>query len=115
MRCGMLRATNKLRIKIWDANTGTFITNLKKHKWTVYYLAWTKDGTTLISEAGDSAVCLHLDGHPFAALSTYRSQFTRLSESIKPKERHPIVVDVPFAQGNRRNAWAGGVRFKREK
>jgi WD40 repeat protein len=40
-------------LKIWDAKTGTFVANLKGHTATVYCLAWTADGKTLISGSGD--------------------------------------------------------------
>jgi len=43
-------------IKIWDAKTGKLITNLKGHTHTVFCLAWTADGSTLISGSYDDSI-----------------------------------------------------------
>ncbi|OAX31318.1 WD40 repeat-like protein [Rhizopogon vinicolor AM-OR11-026] len=43
-------------IKIFDANTGKLISNLKGHTHRVHCLAWTADGTTLISCSFDSSI-----------------------------------------------------------
>jgi len=43
-------------IKIWDAKTGKLITNLKGHIERVYCLAWTADGSTLISGSFDCSI-----------------------------------------------------------
>jgi WD40 repeat protein len=43
-------------IKIWVAKTGKLITNLKGHTGTVYCLAWTADGSTLISGSMDTSI-----------------------------------------------------------
>jgi len=43
-------------IKIWDAKTGKLITNLKGHTERVYCLAWTADGSTLISGSFDYSI-----------------------------------------------------------
>jgi WD40 repeat protein len=43
-------------MKIWDAKTGKHITNLKGHTEEVYCLAWTADGSTLISGSLDHSI-----------------------------------------------------------
>jgi WD40 repeat protein len=43
-------------LKIWDANTGELVANLKGHTYRVYCLAWTADGKTLISGSGDYSI-----------------------------------------------------------
>ena len=43
-------------IKIWDSNTGKLIAKPEGHTWTVYCLAWTADGKTLISGSYDSSI-----------------------------------------------------------
>jgi WD40 repeat protein len=43
-------------IKIWDAKTGKLVATLKGHTGTVWCLAWTKDGKTLISGSADSSI-----------------------------------------------------------
>jgi len=43
-------------IKIWDAKTGKLITNLEGHTEQVFCLAWTADGSTLISGSFDSSI-----------------------------------------------------------
>jgi WD40 repeat protein len=43
-------------IKIWDAKTGKQVATLKGHTHDVLYLAWTKDGKTLISGSWDSSI-----------------------------------------------------------
>jgi WD40 repeat protein len=43
-------------LKIWDAKTGKLITNLKGHTKIVYCLAWTADGSTLISGSMDFSI-----------------------------------------------------------
>jgi WD40 repeat protein len=43
-------------IKIWDAKTGKLITNLKGHRESVSCLAWTADGSTLISGSEDYSI-----------------------------------------------------------
>jgi len=43
-------------IKIWDAKTGKLFTNLKGHTEQVYCLAWTADGSTLISGSFDHSI-----------------------------------------------------------
>ena len=62
-------------IKIWDAKTGELITNLKGHTGRVCCLAWTADGSTLISGSFDNSIRtwnttwqqIHvLTGHTFA-------------------------------------------------
>ena len=46
----------KESIKIWDAKTGKPITNLEGHTGRVYCLAWTANGTTLISGSFDYSI-----------------------------------------------------------
>jgi len=46
----------KESIKIWDAKTGKLITNLKGHTRNVFCLAWTADGSTLISGSFDFSI-----------------------------------------------------------
>ncbi|OAX41433.1 WD40 repeat-like protein, partial [Rhizopogon vinicolor AM-OR11-026] len=48
--------SEKEYIKIFDEKTGKLVTNLKGHTWTVYCLAWTVDGTTLISGSFDESI-----------------------------------------------------------
>jgi len=43
-------------IKIWDAKTGKLIANPKGHAEEVYCLAWTADGSTLISGSFDDSI-----------------------------------------------------------
>jgi WD40 repeat protein len=43
-------------LKIWDANTGKLVANLKGHTRRVYCLAWTADGKTLISGSRDHSI-----------------------------------------------------------
>jgi WD40 repeat protein len=43
-------------IKIWDANTGKLVTNLKGHEEKVTCLAWTVDGRMLISGSFDNSI-----------------------------------------------------------
>jgi WD40 repeat protein len=43
-------------LKIWDAKTGKPITNLKGRIERVYCLAWTADGSTLISGSEDYSI-----------------------------------------------------------
>jgi WD40 repeat protein len=43
-------------ISIWDANTGKLVTKLKGHTEQVRCLAWTPDGTTLISGSNDYTI-----------------------------------------------------------
>jgi WD40 repeat protein len=43
-------------IKIWNAKTGKLVATLKGHTSTVWCLAWTKDGKTLISGSADSSI-----------------------------------------------------------
>jgi WD40 repeat protein len=43
-------------IKIWDANTGKLVTNLKGHTKKVNCLAWTDDGRRLISGSLDDSI-----------------------------------------------------------
>ncbi|KAJ8589382.1 WD40 repeat-like protein [Rhizopogon salebrosus TDB-379] len=43
-------------LKIWDANTGELVANLKGDTGTVYCLAWTADGKTLISGSEDHSI-----------------------------------------------------------
>jgi len=43
-------------IKIWDAKTGKLVTNLKGHTRKVFCLAWTADGSTLISGSFDYSI-----------------------------------------------------------
>jgi WD40 repeat protein len=43
-------------IKIWDAKTGKLVVTLKGHTGTVWCLAWTKDGKTLISGSSDCSI-----------------------------------------------------------
>jgi len=44
------------RMKIWDANTGKLVAILKGHTESVYCLAWTVDGRTLISGSNDYTI-----------------------------------------------------------
>jgi WD40 repeat protein len=43
-------------LKIWDAKTGKLVANLKGHTGTVWCLAWSHDGKTLISGSADSSI-----------------------------------------------------------
>ncbi|KAG2738058.1 WD40 repeat-like protein [Suillus brevipes Sb2] len=53
---GGLDARAEYPIKIWDAKTGKLVATLKGHTVTVWCLAWTKDGKTLISASSDSSI-----------------------------------------------------------
>jgi WD40 repeat protein len=50
------RDDNECSIKIWDAKTGKLVATLKGHTDSVWCLAWTKDGKTLISGSWDSSI-----------------------------------------------------------
>jgi len=43
-------------LEIWDAKTGKLIKNIEGHKWEVTCLAWTADGSTLISGSFDHSI-----------------------------------------------------------
>ena len=43
-------------LKIWDVKTAELVTNLKGHTGIVFCLAWTTDGTTLISGSFDHSI-----------------------------------------------------------
>jgi WD40 repeat protein len=43
-------------IQIWDAKTGKLVATLKGHTHSVWCLAWTKDGKTLISGSYDCSI-----------------------------------------------------------
>jgi WD40 repeat protein len=43
-------------VKIWDAKTGKLVVTLKRHTHPVRCLAWTKDGSTLISGSWDCSI-----------------------------------------------------------
>jgi len=47
---------SKDSIKIWDAKTGKLIANLEGHRRLVYCLAWTANGSTLISGSLDCLI-----------------------------------------------------------
>ena len=46
----------KALLNIWDSKTGKLITNLKGHTHRVSCLAWTADGSTLISGSWDESI-----------------------------------------------------------
>jgi len=52
---GVNREQNEF-IKIWDAKTGKLVINLKGHTGEVFCLAWTADGSTLISGSFDYSI-----------------------------------------------------------
>ena len=63
-------------INIWDAKTGKLITNLKGHTWEVFCLAWTADGSTLISGSMDYSIMSEISNFGWNILKGHgRPQF----------------------------------------
>ena len=86
-------------LKIWDANTGKLVANLKGHTNGVNCLTWTADGKTLISGSDDHSIRMwntatsnrHFDrAHPL------RLWHCNLSEWPNPRKRirgqHSAIV-----------------------
>lgn len=43
-------------IKLWEANTGKYITSLRGHVQAVYSVAWSADSRLLVSGSADSTL-----------------------------------------------------------
>lgn len=43
-------------IKLWDGNTGAFITTLRGHVQAVYMVSWSADSRLLVSGSADSTL-----------------------------------------------------------
>ena len=43
-------------IKLWDSNTGTYITSLRGHVQAIYSIAWSADSRLLVSGSADSTL-----------------------------------------------------------
>jgi WD40 repeat protein len=85
---------NDQTAKIWDARSGTHMHTLRGHRWAVYCLAFSNDGSMLASGSGDATVLIWdvASGSLLSCLAPHDNYILRLEFA---DDGHNVISRTP--------------------